>query len=53
MHPGAVVVPVKMDLELAGLVVEQLEGLVRFAGSLQSDRMLRRRLVEVVVVQMG
>lgn len=52
MRPGAAVVPVKMDLGPAGLAVEQLEGLARFAGSLRSDRKHRRRLVEVAV-QMG
>lgn len=41
MRPGVVVVvePVKMDLGPAGLVVEQLEGLVRFVESLQSVQM--------------
>jgi hypothetical protein len=48
-----VVVPVKMDSGPAGPVVEQLEDLARSAESLQSDRMHRRRLVEVVVVQMS
>lgn len=49
MRPGVVVELVKMDLGPAGLVVEQLEGLVRFAESLQSVQMHRCRLVEVAV----
>jgi hypothetical protein len=49
MRPGVVVVLVRMDLGPAGLVVEQGEGLARFAESPQAVQMHRCRLVELAV----